>query len=67
MPLDASTFKFIKDYLLATDEAIAETADAASFFYYMIKRFPDANLVMFSNEMNAEVFKGGRQWDWSED
>jgi glyoxylase-like metal-dependent hydrolase (beta-lactamase superfamily II) len=67
VPLDDSTFKFIKDYLLATDEEIANTTDAASFFYNMARRFPRAVLVWFSDEMNAEVFKGGRAWDWSEE
>jgi hypothetical protein len=33
----------------------------------MCKRFPDANLVMLSNEMNANVFKGGREWNWREE
>jgi hypothetical protein len=67
VPLDDSACKFIKDYLIATDEEIANTTDAAGFFYNMCKRFPKANLVMFSDEMNAEVYKGGRQWDWNED
>ncbi len=67
VPLDDSTFKFIKDYLIATDEEIANTTDASGFFYNMVRRFPHANLVWFSDEMNAEVYKGGRQWDWSED
>jgi hypothetical protein len=67
IPLDDSTFKFIRDYLIATDEEIAGTNDAANFFYNMAKRFPEAVMIMFSDEMNAEVYKGGRQWDWNED
>lgn len=65
--LDDSCFKFTKNYLIATEEELANTNDAASFFYNMIKRFPTANLIMLSNEMNAEVFKGGRPWDWNEE
>ncbi len=67
IPLDDSTFKFIKDYLLATNEEIANTTTPGEFFYNMARRFPHANLVWFSDEMNAEVYKGGRDWDWSED
>ena len=33
----------------------------------MAKRFPTASLNIYSNEMNAEVFKGGREWAWNED
>lgn len=65
--LDTSSLKFTKDYLIATEEELANTNDAATFFYNMIKRFPTSSLIMLSNEMNAEVFKGGRPWDWNED
>jgi hypothetical protein len=30
----------------------------------MVKRFPNSSLELYSNEMNAEVWKGGRPWDW---
>ena len=33
----------------------------------MCRRTPDASLVMLSNEMNASVFKGGRDWNWEDD
>jgi glyoxylase-like metal-dependent hydrolase (beta-lactamase superfamily II) len=66
MPFDSSSFTFTKDYLIATDEAIANTKDVAGFYYAMVKRFPDANLFI-SNEMNAGVFKGGMDWNWRED
>jgi glyoxylase-like metal-dependent hydrolase (beta-lactamase superfamily II) len=65
--LDGSAYKFTKDYLVATEEVLAATADAGNFFYQMIKRFPNCSLEMYSNEMNAEVWKGNRPWDWVED
>jgi glyoxylase-like metal-dependent hydrolase (beta-lactamase superfamily II) len=66
MPFDSSSFSFTKDYLIATDEELAKTKDVAGFYYAMVKRFPDANLLI-SNEMNSNVFKGGMNWDWRED
>jgi len=66
MPFDSSSFTFTKDYLIATDEEIANTKDVAGFYYAMVKRFPEANLFI-SNEMNAGVFKGGMDWNWRED
>jgi len=66
MPFDSSSFTFTKDYLVATDEEIANTKDVAGFYYAMVKRFPEANLFI-SNEMNAGVFKGGMDWNWRED
>jgi hypothetical protein len=66
MPFDSSSFSFTRDYLIATEEELARTKDVAGFYYAMVQRFPDANLLI-SNEMNANVFKGGRQWNWRED
>jgi glyoxylase-like metal-dependent hydrolase (beta-lactamase superfamily II) len=66
MPFDTSSYTFTKDYLIATDEEIANTKDVAGFYYAMVKRFPEANLFI-SNEMNAGVFKGGMNWNWRED
>ena len=66
-PLDASGLEFIRAYLLATEEEIANTNTAAEFYYNMARRFPTASLMHLSNEMNAEVFKGGRVWAWNED
>jgi glyoxylase-like metal-dependent hydrolase (beta-lactamase superfamily II) len=65
MPFDSSSFDFTKDYLVATEEELARTKDVASFYYAMVKRFPKANLFI-SNEMNANVFKGGMNWNWRE-
>ncbi|NLT40480.1 MAG: MBL fold metallo-hydrolase [Clostridiales bacterium] len=64
---DESGLKFTRDYLVATEEELENTQTASEFFYNMIKRFPGATLNMLSNEMNAEVFKGGRHWEWNED
>jgi glyoxylase-like metal-dependent hydrolase (beta-lactamase superfamily II) len=66
MPFDDSSFSFTKDYLIVTEEELAKTKDVAGFYYAMVTRFPDANLFI-SNEMNSNVFKGGRVWDWRED
>jgi glyoxylase-like metal-dependent hydrolase (beta-lactamase superfamily II) len=66
MPFDTGSYSFMKDYLIATEEEIANTKDVGGFYYAMVTRFPDANLFI-SNEMNANVFKGGRVWDWRED
>jgi glyoxylase-like metal-dependent hydrolase (beta-lactamase superfamily II) len=65
MPFDSSSFDFTKDYIVATEEELARTKDVASFYYAMVKRFPEANLFI-SNEMNANVFKGGMNWNWRE-
>ena len=64
MPFDNSSFIFTKEYLLATEEELAQTDDTANFFYNMAMRYPKANLLFLSNEMNAAVFKGGRDWEW---
>ena len=65
--LDESGLKFTHDYLVATEEELAATSTPGDFYYHMAKRFPTASLNIYSNEMNAEVFKGGRDWAWNED
>lgn len=67
MPFDNSSFSFTRDYLIATEEELAKTNDTGAFFYAMATRFPDANLIFLSNEMNSAVFKGGRDWNWREE
>ena len=64
--LDRSGVEFTRQYLLATEEELARTDSAAQFFYNMFRRFPEATLVKLSDEMNSEVFKGGRPWEWNE-
>ena len=66
MPFDSSSFSFTKDYLIATEEEIAKTKDEGCFYYAMVQHFPEANLFI-SNEMNAGVFKGGRNWNWKDE
>jgi glyoxylase-like metal-dependent hydrolase (beta-lactamase superfamily II) len=64
---DYSNLKFMREYLIATEDCIDNCKTQGEFFLEMCKRFPTASLVMLSNEMNASVFKGGREWDWRED
>jgi glyoxylase-like metal-dependent hydrolase (beta-lactamase superfamily II) len=66
MAFDSGSFSFTRDYLIATEEELAKTKDVAGFYYAMVKRFPDANLFI-SNEMNAQVFKGGMNWNWKDE
>jgi glyoxylase-like metal-dependent hydrolase (beta-lactamase superfamily II) len=66
MPFNDSSFSFTRDYLIATEEELANTDDVAGFYYAMVKRFPDANLFI-SNEMNSQVFKGGLDWNWRDE
>ena len=66
MPFDSSSFTFTKEYLIATEEEIANTNDEGCFYYAMARRFPEANLFI-GNEMNAGVFKGGKNWNWKEE
>jgi glyoxylase-like metal-dependent hydrolase (beta-lactamase superfamily II) len=65
MQFDSSSFDFTRDYLVASEEELARTEDVANFYYAMVRRFPEANLFI-SNEMNANVFKGGMNWNWRE-
>ena len=67
VPLDESGLKFTRDYLIATEEELAVCKTPDEFYYHMAKRFPTASLTYYSNEMNSEVFKGGREWAWNED
>jgi hypothetical protein len=66
MPFDTSNYTFMKNYLYATEEAIASTKSEGDFYYEMCNKFPEANLFI-SNTMNAGVFKGGKDWNWRED
>ncbi len=66
MPFDKSSLDFTREYCLATDEELARTDDVGSFYYAMVKRFPNANLFI-SNDMNANVFKGNMNWNWREE
>jgi hypothetical protein len=67
MPFDKSSLAFTRDYLLATEEELVRTDSVADFYYAMAERFPYAHLVHLSNEMNANVFKGDRDWHWREE
>jgi glyoxylase-like metal-dependent hydrolase (beta-lactamase superfamily II) len=64
MPFDRSSLEFTRAYLVATEEELARTDSVGEFYYVMAERFPEAQLLHLSNEMNANVFKGGRDWHW---
>ena len=66
MPFDGSSYKFTKDYLKATEEELPKHKTTGDFFLAMALRYPDANLLFLSNEMNSAVFKGNRDWHWTE-
>lgn len=65
-PFDGRSFEFTRSYIDATEEELAKTNDIASFYYNMMIRFPDA-LLLRSDEMNSNVFKGTREWYFSDD
>jgi glyoxylase-like metal-dependent hydrolase (beta-lactamase superfamily II) len=67
MPFDKSSLDFTREYLVATEDVLAKTDTAAAFYYEMNARFPAATLISKSNEMNANVFKAGRDWHWREE
>ena len=67
MPFDKSACDFTRAYVVATEEVLAKTDTAAAFYYEMNARFPQATLIAKSNEMNANVFKAGRDWHWKEE
>ena len=66
MPFDRSSLDFTREYLVATEEELARTDGIAEFYYAMAERFRGAHLIHLSNEMNANVFKGDRDWHWRE-
>jgi len=63
---DRSSLDFTRDYLVATEEELARHDTVAGFYYAMAERFRGADLIHLSNEMNANVFKGHRDWHWRE-
>ncbi|MBN1632293.1 MAG: hypothetical protein JW990_21255, partial [Thermoleophilia bacterium] len=64
MQFDKSSLVFTRSYLVATEEELARQDSIGGFYYAMAERFPDATLLHLSNEMNANVFKGTRDWHW---
>jgi len=67
-PFDDSIFDYCKTYLRAAEEQLDKCESAAEFFLSMCQLYPDAVLITLSNEMNAMVLKGGREWQlWNED
>ena len=64
MQFDKSSCVFTKAYLAATEEELARQDTVGGFYYAMAERFPQAWLLHLSNEMNANVLKGDRDWRW---
>jgi len=67
MLFDRSSLDFTRDYLAVTEEELAKQDTVGGFYYAMAERFPEANLLHLSNEMNANVLKGDRDWHWREE
>ena len=67
MQFDRSSIDFTRQYLIATEEELVRQNTVEGFYYAMAERFPNAHLVHLSNEMNANVFFGGRDWHWREE
>ncbi len=66
MPFDERSVYFTKDYIRATQEVLKTKHTVADFYFEMIQRFPAANLLI-SNDMNANVYKGTREFDFRDD
>jgi glyoxylase-like metal-dependent hydrolase (beta-lactamase superfamily II) len=66
MPFDGSSFQYTKEYLYATEEELARQKTTEGFFYAMAMRYQGSILNFLSNEMNSAVFKGNRDWHWTE-
>jgi hypothetical protein len=68
--LDRSGIKYTIDYLKATDEELKKIEGlepeigTAVFFHAMEKRFPNNDISMYSNDMNAKVYSGEFVWGW---
>jgi hypothetical protein len=67
MPFDSSCFTYMKSYLAVTEVELANTKTTGELFLNMALKFQGSNLLFLSNEMNAAVFKGGRDWEWRDD
>jgi hypothetical protein len=67
MPFDKSACEFTRDYLIATEEELERCDTVAEFYTAMAERFKYAHLCHLSNEMNANVLKGDRDWHWREE
>ncbi|MCL2401409.1 MAG: MBL fold metallo-hydrolase [Oscillospiraceae bacterium] len=65
-PLDPdSAIKYTIEYLKETEKAMDITNSTAEFFYHMEQKFPNNTISMYSNEMNAKVFKDPNfEWGW---
>jgi len=67
MPFDNSSCEYTKEYLYATEEELAKQTTTEGFFYAMAMRYQGSILNFLSNEMNSAVFKGHRDWHWTEE
>jgi len=66
MPFDGSAYAYTKGYLMATEEELPKHKTTEAFFYAMTMRYQGSILNFLSNEMNSAVFKGHRDWHWTE-
>jgi glyoxylase-like metal-dependent hydrolase (beta-lactamase superfamily II) len=66
MPFDNTAFDWTIDYIEKTEIELEKARSAGDFFFAMDRHFPKA-ILKKSNEMNAMVFFGGREWEWREE
>ena len=66
MPFDNTGFDWTIDYIEKTEIELERAKTPGDFFFAMDRHFPNA-ILKKSNEMNAMVFFGGREWDWREE
>ncbi|MDR2672724.1 MAG: MBL fold metallo-hydrolase [Coriobacteriales bacterium] len=66
MPFNNDAFDWTIDYIEKTEIELERAKSPGDFFFAMDRHFPNA-ILKKSNEMNAMVFFGGREWDWREE
>ena len=66
MPFNNSSFQYTKEYIEITEQELARQKTTEGFFYAMSMKYQGSILNFLSNEMNSAVFKGNRDWHWTE-
>ena len=66
MPFDNTGIQWTREYIKQTEIELDRCKSAGEFYFNMDRAFKNSVLTK-SNEMNAMVFFGGREWEWRED